>query len=80
MKNEKKIYEAMKAARSEAPLGDKTAELHLQFIKYAKELCSVDRKAICEELGISTTYTAEIGKMRNIVDRLVKAGLDVNKI
>jgi len=80
MKKEQEIYKAIKSARSKAPVGEKTAELHLQFLKYAQDLSSVDRKAICEELGISKTYTAEIGKMRNIVDRLVKAGLDVNKI
>lgn len=80
MLREKKIYESIKSARSKATPGEKTAELHLQFLKYAQDLSNVDKKAICEELGISKTYTAEIGKMRNIVDRLVKAGLDVNKI
>lgn len=80
MTEEQKMYQAIKSARSSAMPGEKTAELHLQFIKYAKELSNIDRKAICEELGISETYTAEIGKMINIADRLVNAGLDVTKI
>lgn len=80
MTKEQSIYTAIKDAHSKAPEGKKTAELHLQFLKYASELSHVDKIAICEELGISETYKAEIGKMRNIAQRLVAAGLNVNKI
>lgn len=80
MTNEQKIYNAIKEARLLAKEGEKTSELHLQLLKHANSLKHVDRKAICEELGIGESYTAEIGKMRNIVDRLVAAGLDLDKI
>lgn len=80
MTNEQKIYAAIRDARSKAPEREKTAELHLQLLKYANELRNVNRKAICEELGIGESYTAEIGKMRNIIDRLKAAGLDTSKI
>lgn len=80
MTPEQKIYSAIKDARRLAANGEKTAELHLQFLKYAKELDRVDRVSVCEELGIPETYKTELGKMRNIVDRLVAAGLDVSKI
>ncbi|WP_439212539.1 HTH-like domain-containing protein [Duffyella gerundensis] len=80
MTKEQKIFAAIKEARSKALDGEKTAELHLQLIKYADDLKHLDRKAICEELGIEKSYAAEIGKMRNIIDRLKSAGLDTAKI
>ncbi|MDZ5700951.1 MULTISPECIES: HTH-like domain-containing protein [Enterobacter cloacae complex] len=80
MTDEQKIYSAIKEARLLAKQGEKTSELHLQLLKYSNALKHVDRKAICEELGIGESYTAEIGKMRNIVDRLLAAGLELDKI
>lgn len=80
MTSEQKIYHNIKQARLNAEPGKKTAELHLQLLKYANELRNVDRKAICEELGIENSYAAEIGKMRNIIDRLIAAGLEPSKI
>ncbi|MDU4843883.1 MAG: transcription factor [Leclercia adecarboxylata] len=80
MTHEQKIYASITKARQLAPSGHKTSELHLQLLKHALDLYHVDRKVICEELHIGQSYTAEIGKMRNIVDRLVAAGLDLNKI
>ena len=80
MTDEQKIYSAIKEARLLAKQGEKTSELHLQLLKYSNALKHVDRKAICEELGIGESYTAEIGKMRNIVDRLLTAGLELDKI
>lgn len=77
---EQKLYESIKKARLMAPEGEKTSELHLQLLKHANSLKHVDRKSMCEELGIGESYTAEIGKMRNIVDRLIAAGLDLDKI
>lgn len=80
MTGEQKIYDSIKNARLMAREGEKTSELHLQLLKHANSLKHVDRKSMCEELGIGESYTAEIGKMRNIVDRLVAAGLDLDKI
>lgn len=80
MTDEQKIYSSIKEARLLAKEGEKTSELHLQLLKYSNALKHVDRKAICEELGIGESYTAEIGKMRNIVDRLLAAGLELDKI
>lgn len=80
MTDEQKTYSAIKEARLLAKQGEKTSELHLQLLKYSNALKHVDRKAICEELGIGESYTAEIGKMRNIVDRLLAAGLELDKI
>ena len=80
MTKEQEIYALIRKKRQMAPEGEKTAELHLQLLKYAKALSHVDRKAICEELGIGESYKAEIGKMRNIVKRLQSAGLDLERI
>jgi hypothetical protein len=77
---EQDIYAAIRTAVSKAPAREKTAELHLQLLKYANQLRHVDRKSICEELRIGVSYTAEIGKMRNIAARLIDAGLDLSKI
>lgn len=57
-----------------------TAELHLQIIKYANEMKTLTGKEFCERLGIPLSYGTEFSKMKKIADRLIQAGLDVNKI
>lgn len=80
MTKEQQIYAAIKEAIGKAPEREKTAELHLQILKYATELRHVSREALSEELNIGASYKTEIGKMRNIIDRLIEAGLDPKKI
>ena len=57
-----------------------TAELHLKIIKYASEMKTLTGKEFCEQLGIPLSYGTEFSKMKKIADRLIQAGLDVNKI
>lgn len=73
MKNIKNAIEA-------SPRNGYTAELHLQIIKYADVLDSVTGKEFCEAVGLTLPFGTEFSKMRKIADRLVRAGLDVDRI
>ena len=70
----------IKDAINNAPIGSKTAEYHLQFIKYARKLTDVSSKELCELIGAKTSFHIEVNKMKKIVDRLVAAGLNIDKI
>ncbi|MGG7989822.1 transcription factor [Klebsiella aerogenes] len=80
MTKEQAIFDAMRQAINAAPQGNRSSEMHLQLLKYAQELKNVPRESICEEVGLSPSFKTEVGKMRNIIDRLVAAGLDVSRI
>jgi hypothetical protein len=56
------------------------AELHLQVIKYAEVLDDVTGKEFCNSVGLTPAFGTEFAKMRKIAGRLVKAGLDVDRI
>lgn len=74
------MYPQIKTALENAPRNAYVAELHLQILKYSSELKSVSGKEFCEELNISTAYSAEFSKMLKIAPRLIKAGLDSSQI
>lgn len=80
MTKQQEIFKAMRQAINSAPQGNRSSEMHLQLLKYAQELKHVPRESICEEVGLSPSFKTEVGKMQNIIDRLVAAGLDVSKI
>ena len=72
----KNIRDAIKAS----PRNGYMAELHLQVIKYANVLEGVTGREFCEAVGVSPSFGTEFAKMRKIAGRLVKAGLDVDRI
>lgn len=72
---DKNIFENIKRALNEAPRNQYTAELHLQMIKYADLLKSITAKEFCDEVGIKHSFGTEFSKMRNLTQRLKKAGL-----
>ena len=63
-----------------APQNAKTAEYHLQFIKFAKKLSDMTGKDVCELINAPSSFYSEVNKMKKIVDRLVAAGLNTDKI
>lgn len=70
----------IKSALNSAPEKFWTAELHLQIIKYAKDLNTISGEEFCEKVGVKSSFKAEVNKMKKIADRLILAGLNVNKI
>lgn len=70
----------IKEAINNAPLNSKTAEYHLQFIKFAKKLGDVPSKEFCKLIGAKPSFHIEVNKMKKIVDRLIAAGLNIDKI
>ncbi|MEJ0028658.1 MAG: hypothetical protein WDN01_21750 [Rhizomicrobium sp.] len=70
----------IKAAIVSAPRNDYVAELHLQVIKYADEFQNVTGKEFCTAMDIGPAFGTEFTKMRKIAPRLIKAGLNPNKI
>lgn len=70
----------IKDAITNAPVNWKTAELHLQFIKYAKKLDKISSKDFCKLIGAKQSFHVEVNKMKKIVDRLISAGLNIDKI
>lgn len=74
------ITSAIKKALNEAPRNSYVAELHLQILKYARELQAVGGKEFCEEIGIGIAYGTEFKKMLKIWPRLKSAGLSEEKI
>lgn len=74
------IFLAIRQALDSAPHNQHSAEMHLQMIKYAGELQDITGKEFCEEVGLKPSYGTEFSKMRNLTNRLKKAGLDISKI
>lgn len=46
------------------------------MIKYADQLKSVTSKEFCEGVGLKPSFGTEFSKMRNLVERLKRAGMD----
>lgn len=78
--NESAIYEQIRTALADTPRNHYTAELHLQMIKYADRLKNVTSKEFCEGVGLKPSFGTEFSKMRNLVQRLKSAGLDVERL
>jgi len=80
MDNQEQIYAEIKKALRDAPPRAKSAEMHLQLIKYADELKHVPSDIVCDRIGVNQSFRTVVSKMIKIVNRLKAAGLDVSKI
>ena len=80
IKNAKKAIDKIRVEIDRSPRNGYIAELHLQIIKYYEVLKHMTGKEFCEELGISSAYGTEFSKMLRISERLIRAGLDTNRI
>jgi hypothetical protein len=76
----KEALARIKDAIETSPRNGYIAEMHLQIIKYADVLADVTGKEFCDALEIGQSFATEFAKMRKISERLVRAGLDVQKI
>ena len=74
------IFASIKKALNDAPRNQYMAELHLQVLKYADQLEDITAKEFCESVELKPSYGTEFTKMRNLIPRLKKAGLKVDKI
>ena len=74
------VFSSIKQALSNAPRNQYMTELHLQMLKYADQLEDITAKEFCEQVGLKPSYGTEFSKMRNLIHRLKKAGLIVDKI
>ncbi len=77
---ELEIYTAINDALAVAPRNQYTVELHLQMIKYADQLKSITAKEFCDGVGLKKSFGTEFSKMRNLSERLKKAGLNSDLI
>lgn len=78
--SKKEIFGAIRTAIDTAPRNGYVAELHLQCLKYAKQLEYVSGREFCEGVGLKPAWGTEFVKMKKIVDRLLDAGLATEKI
>ena len=78
--NTSEILARIRSAIDTAPRNGRSAEFHLQIIKYADELKDLTGKEFCEGLGIGQSFGTEFAKMKKITKRLKQANLDVNLI
>lgn len=74
------IYRSIAEAIERASSNERTAEMHLQMIKYAGELSDVSGREFCERVGLGPSFGTEFSKMKRIFDRLERAGLDTKLI
>ncbi|RZM84935.1 transcription factor [Pseudoalteromonas rubra] len=74
------IFVSIKKALAGAPRNQYMTELHLQMLKYADQLEDITAKEFCEYVELKPSYGTEFSKMRNLIHRLKKAGLEVEKI
>lgn len=70
------IFRHIANAIKAAPDKQRTAEMHLQMIKWADELSDLSGRAFCDSVGLGPFFAAEFSKMKNSAQRLKAAGLD----
>jgi hypothetical protein len=63
-----------------APPGVKLAEVHIQIIKWHRQLRGATAPRIVHELGIATGLTTDVRKARKLAPFLFKAGLQANRL
>jgi hypothetical protein len=80
IKNATEAIDKIRVEIDRSPRNGYIAELHLQIIKHYEALKHMTGKEFCEELGISSAYGTEFSKMLRISERLIRAGLDTNRI
>ena len=74
------IMKHIKRKKDAAPFGIGTRVLHLQMIKFYKELEGLSGAEFCQGADLERSYGAEFSKMQAIAPELVAAGLDTNLI
>jgi hypothetical protein len=74
------IFSRIRQAIDAAPRNSYVAELHLQVIKYAKDLEQTSGKEFCGNLDLGSAWGTEFTKMKKISARLRAAGLKPEKI
>ena len=74
------IFNEIKQAIEQSEGGGRTAEMHLQMIKYASALSEVTGREFCEGVGLNPSFGTEFLKMKRLLPRLVAANLDVDLI
>jgi len=74
------IYQLIAEEISKASRNKRTQVIHLQMLKYADQLEYVTARDFCDGVGLPQSFSGEFSKMRNLIDRLKLAGLDVSKI
>jgi len=74
------IFRHIANAIEAAPDKQRTAELHLQMIRWADDLSDLSGRAFCESVGLGPSFASEFSKMKNIAQRPRAAGLDVSLI
>lgn len=80
MGNDLEIFRKIRFAIDAAGKGKKTAEMHLQLIKYVRRLEHLSNEEIRKGVGLGKSFRTEVGKMRRIIGRLEHADLNVEKI
>lgn len=74
------IMKHIKRKKDTAPFNTSTRVLHLQMIKFYKELEDLSGAEFCRGTGLESSYGTEFSKMQAIAPELVAAGLDTNLI
>ncbi len=74
------IFRHIKKCIETAPDQQRSAEMHLQMIKWAEELFDVSGREFCEGVGLKPSFATEFSKMKNIAKRLRNAGLDLDSL
>jgi len=74
------IFKRIRTQIESAPRNAYVAELHVQVIKYARELDGCSGREFCEGVGLKPAWGTEFVKMRKIAPRLIEAGLEVGKL
>lgn len=74
------IMKHIKRKKDTAPFNTEVKVLHLQMIKFYKELGNLSGAEFCRRTDINLSYGTEFLKMRSIAPELVAAGLDTNLI
>lgn len=77
---EEEVFAKIRGALNNAPRNQYTSELHLQMIKYSDLLKTITAKEFCKGVGLKSSFGTEFSKMRNLTDRLKKAGLNTELI
>ena len=75
-----KIMKQIEKKIKNAPERNLVREIHLQIIKFHKELEGLSGREFCEGVNIRLAYKAEFSKMQRLAPKLIAAGLDTSLI
>lgn len=74
------IFKLIRQEIDRAPEKRRTAEMHLQMLKYSEIFSEMSGREFCEGVGLGASFATEFSKMKNIFERLQSAGLDASRI